>query len=185
MDDFTLHRFLLTLKMADSSASLDTSTSSDSASPPHRSRKRRGGCFSKNGDIKEIKQSSRSSDTDYSWESKEHNKKTHVSSWTKERAETYGLFYENKASDFSEFYDLFCSCNGRSRYGFIYPLEGEEKQMLDSLVEQTDRMMEGHGVEMETGWEWGVAADWPYVWTKCCDAVKVLIETYRPAVNSG
>lgn len=171
--------------MADSSASLDTSTSSDSASPPHRSRKRRGGCFSKNGDIKEIKQSSRSSDTDYSWESKEHNKKTHVSSWTKERAETYGLFYENKASDFSEFYDLFCSCNGRSRYGFIYPLEGEEKQMLDSLVEQTDRMMEGHGVEMETGWEWGVAADWPYVWTKCCDAVKVLIETYRPAVNSG
>ena len=165
----------------------DASTSCDFASPPHRSRKKRGGCFSKNDDIKKKKQSSRSSDTDYSWESKAHKKKTHVSSWTKERAETYGLFYENKASDFSEFYDLFGYCKGRSRYGFIYPLEGEEKKMLDSLVEQTDKMIEEHGVEMETGSEWAVAADWPFVWTKCCDAVKVLDlnETCRPAVYSG
>ena len=32
--------------------------------------------------------------------------------------------------------------------------------MLDSLVEQTDKMIEEHGVEMETGSEWAVAADW-------------------------
>ncbi|XP_061167085.1 uncharacterized protein LOC133175945 [Saccostrea echinata] len=172
--------------MADQMSS-DTSTSAscDLASPPNRSRKKRGGCLSKDDGAKKKKQSSRSSDTDYNWESKSHKRKTHVSSWTKERAETYGLFYEKKASNFSEFYDLFSSCKGKSRYGFIYPLEGEEKKLLESLVEQTDKMIEKHGVEMETGWEWTVAADWPFVWTKCCDAVRVLNESCRPAVYSG
>lgn len=168
------------------SQSSDSSTSSPfDLSPPRCSlRKKKDGSLSRDEGLKKKKQRTTSSDTDY-WDSKPSTKKTHTSSWTKEMAEGYGLFYEKDASGFTDFYDLFGSCKGKSRYGFIYPLNGEDKKLLDSLVEQTDEMIEKYGVEMETGWEWTVAADWPFVWTKCCDAVRVLNEVGRPSVYSG
>lgn len=171
------------------SSDSSTSASFDLSSPPscslRKKRKKKGGSLSRDDGLKKKKQQSTSSDTDYNWDSKPSRKKTHVSSWTKETAEGYGLFYEKDASRFTDFYDLFGSCKGKSRYGFIYPLNGEDKKLLDSLVEQTDEMIEKYGVEMETGWEWTVAADWPFVWTKCCDAVRVLNEIGRPSVYSG
>lgn len=171
------------------SSDSSTSASFDLSSPPscslRKKRKKKGGSLSRDDGLKKKKQQSTSSDTDYNWDSKPSRKKTRVSSWTKETAEGYGLFYEKDASRFTDFYDLFGSCKGKSRYGFIYPLNGEDKKLLDSLVEQTDEMIEKYGVEMETGWEWTVAADWPFVWTKCCDAVRVLNEIGRPSVYSG
>lgn len=195
------------------SSDSSTSASFDLSSPPSCSlRKKKGGSLSRDDGLKKKKQQSVSSDTDYNWDSKPSRKKTHVSSrtkkthvsswtkkthvsswtkemhvssWTKEKAEGFGLFYEKVASRFTDFYDLFYSCKGKSRYGFIYPLSGEDKKLLDSLVEQTDELIKKYGVEMETGWEWTVAADWPFVWTKCRDAVRVLNEIGRPSVYSG
>lgn len=186
------------------SSDSSTSASFDLSSPPRCSlRKKKGGSLSRGDGLKKKKQQSVSSDTDYNWDSKPSRKKTHVSSWTKkmhvsswtkethvsswtkETAEGFGLFYEKDASRFTDFYDLFGSCKAKSRYGFIYPLSGEDKKLLDSLVEQTDELIEKYGVEMETGWEWRVAADWPFVWKKCRDAVRVLNEIGRPSVYSG
>lgn len=173
------------------SSDSSTSASFDLSSPPRCSlRKKKGGSLSRGDGLKKKKQQSVSSDTDSKPSRKKMHvsswtKETHVSSWTKETAEGFGLFYEKDASRFTDFYDLFGSCKAKSRYGFIYPLSGEDKKLLDSLVEQTDELIEKYGVEMETGWEWRVAADWPFVWTKCRDAVRVLNEIGRPSVYSG
>lgn len=162
-----------------------SSASCDFSSPPSRERKKRDGVFCKNEGVKSRRQSSKSSDTDYNWESKKSEKQTQISNWTKEKAEAYGLFYEKEASTFSDFYDLFSQCGGESRYGFIYPLDGEEKTMLDSLISQINEIIEKHGVEMKTDWDWAVTADWPYVFTKCRNTVKILTqnlsEAFKPA----
>ncbi|XP_061170745.1 uncharacterized protein LOC133180192 [Saccostrea echinata] len=135
--------------------------------------------------LKKTRHTSKSSCTTCSKNGKQNIHKTCVSSWTLDKAEANGLFYEKETSEFSDFYEMFSSCKGKNRYGFIHPLEGEEKTLVDSLVAQTSEMIDKHGVEMTTGWDWTVAADWPFVWRKCCDAVKILNETCRPMVSKG
>jgi hypothetical protein len=98
-------------------------------------------------------------DSDPSWrpigsEDEEKGKLRSVSSWTLSRVKDYGLYYENKASPFSDFYDLFESCHGKSAHGFIFPLEGEEKNLLDTLVKHTNKMIDKYGVEKEADDMW-------------------------------
>ncbi|XP_062606887.1 uncharacterized protein LOC134268648 [Saccostrea cucullata] len=135
--------------------------------------------------LKKMRHASKSSCTTCSKIDKPKNHETYVSSWTMENAEALGLFYDKNICDISYFYEIFSAYKGRNRYGFIYPLEGASKTLIDSLVDQINGMINKHGVEMATGWDWTVAADWPFVWRKCCDAIKILSETCRPTVSDG
>lgn len=112
-------------------------------------------------------------------------KETYVLSWIKEIVEGFGLFYEKDVLRFIDFYDFFGFCKVKSRYGFIYLLSGEDKKLLDFLVEQIDELIEKYGVEMEIGWEWRVVVDWSFVWIKCRDVVRVLNEIGRFLVYFG
>lgn len=172
----------------DTSSSTSASCGRLSSTPPRRRKRRRGRCFPQNESVNFSAQSSEYSDTNYNVESKKSEKRTQISSWTKERSEACGLYYENKASTFSDFYDLFNSCGGKTRYGFTCPLDGEERSLLDSLLEQTNELIEKHGVEMRTDLDWAVAADWPHVFTECRKTVRTLSQnlsqTFRPATGS-
>jgi hypothetical protein len=110
-------------------------------------------------------------------------KQTPTSYWTKERSEAFGLFYEKGTSTISDFYDLFGSCNGKNRYGFVHPLDGEERSLLDCLVDQTNELIGKHGVEMGTDWDWVVTADWPHVYTNCRDTVRNLTQNLNTTCN--
>lgn len=51
------------------------------------------------------------------------------------RIKDYGFYYENKILLFFDFYDLFKVCDGNNDFGFIFFLEGEEKILLEILVD--------------------------------------------------
>lgn len=55
--------------------------------------------------------------------------------WILSRVKDYGFYYENKILLFFDFYDLFKVWDGKNDFGFIFFLEGEEKILLEILVD--------------------------------------------------
>lgn len=98
--------------------------------------------------------------------------------WTLSRVEDYGLHYENKTSPFSDFYDLFKACDGNNDSGFIFPLEGEEKTLLETLVDQTNLMIDQYGVEREDPMMWSSKTlfNWVRLKKNCKEAANNLTQ---------
>uniref|UniRef100_K1QBF8 Uncharacterized protein n=1 Tax=Magallana gigas TaxID=29159 RepID=K1QBF8_MAGGI len=98
--------------------------------------------------------------------------------WTMSRVKDYGLHYENKTSPFSDFYDLFKACDGKNDSGFIFPLEGEEKTLLETLVDQTNLMIDQYGVERDDPMMWSSKTlfNWVRLKKNCKEAVKNLTQ---------
>lgn len=110
--------------------------------------------------------------------------------WTLSRVKDYGLHYENKTSPFSDFYDLFKACDGKNDSGFIFPLEGEEKTLLETLVDQTNLMIDQYGVEREDPMMWSSKTlfNWVRLKKNCKEAVKNLtqnIPTRNPLLQES
>lgn len=111
-------------------------------------------------------------------DTKEKRKLRNVSNWTLSRVKDYGLHYENKISPFSDFYDIFKACDGKNESGFIFPLEGEEKTLLETLVDQTNLMIDQYGVEGEDPMMWRSKTlfNWVRLKKNCKEAAKNLIQ---------
>lgn len=119
------------------------------------------------------------SSADPSWspfesDKEEKRKLRSVSSWTLSRVKDYGLHYENQTSSFSDFYDLFKACGGKIDSGFISPLEGEEKTLLHTLVDQTNLMIDKYGVEQDDPMMWSSKSlfNWVKLKKNCKEAAK-------------
>lgn len=62
--------------------------------------------------------------------------------WILSRVKDYGFYYENKILLFFDFYDLFKVCDGKNDFRFIFFLEGEEKILLEILVDRINLMID-------------------------------------------
>lgn len=98
--------------------------------------------------------------------------------WTMSRVKDYGLHYENKTSPFSDFYDLFKAWDGKNDSGFIFPLEGEEKTLLETLVDQTNLMIDQYGVERDDPMMWSSKTlfNWVRLKKNCKEAANNLTQ---------
>ena len=59
-----------------------------------------------------------------------------VSSWTRSTTEKLNIFYDSKAISISNFFDI-----SRDSPYFVYPLDDENRKLLESLVDVTKRKM--------------------------------------------
>ena len=59
-----------------------------------------------------------------------------VSSWTRSTAEKLSIFYDSKAISISNFFEI-----SRDSPYFVYPLDDENRKLLESLVDVTKRKM--------------------------------------------
>lgn len=70
------------------------------------------------------------------------------------------------------------ACDGKNESGFIFPLEGEEKTLLETLVDQTNLMIDQYGVEGEDPMMWRSKTlfNWVRLKKNCKEAAKNLIQ---------